>query len=255
MKLQFFGSDDEPLFGAYHPPARGGVSNRAAVLCCPAGHEYFKAHRAFRLLARQLARQGVHVWRFDYYGTGDSAGETGAGDVDRWVQDVRLAISAVMERSPARTVSLVGLRLGATVAALAAARDTRVGRLVLWDPVLSGGRYVDELVGLTEDPQSDAARVKRGGVVTVTGYPWKSEVLGEISKLNLAEVLRGYLGELGIVSSQPLPPEEVDRLSEGSASSTECEVLPDPRAWCTADQEQLVPQPAIRWVTARVAQD
>ena len=45
-------------------------------------------------------------------------------------------------------VSLVGLRFGATIAALACDADTNVDTLVAWDPVVSGRRYSRELKGV-----------------------------------------------------------------------------------------------------------
>ena len=73
MNLHFFGDSDAPLFGAHHP-ARRKSTGKAVVICPPIGHEYGRTHWMLRLLSAQLAREGVHVLRFDYFGTGDSGG-------------------------------------------------------------------------------------------------------------------------------------------------------------------------------------
>ncbi len=75
MKPLFFGNPERPLFGVYHPP-RGTASQppRAVLICAPLGQEYIRTHWTLRLFAKQLNRKGIHVFRMDYEGTGDSAG-------------------------------------------------------------------------------------------------------------------------------------------------------------------------------------
>ena len=55
------------------------------------------------------------------------------------------AIEHIKERASVDRVSLLGLRLGATLALLAASRRVDVERLVLWEPVLDGRTYLEEL--------------------------------------------------------------------------------------------------------------
>lgn len=93
-----------------------------------------------------LSRQGHHVLRFDYYGTGDSAGSVTETLPDTWVGDVKLAAAELLDLSAARSLSLVGLRLGAAVALDACRMGLKARSLVLWEPVLSGKAYLDELV-------------------------------------------------------------------------------------------------------------
>ena len=76
MKPLFFGEANRRLYGVYHPPAK--PSRHAVLLCYPGMQEYNAAHWMFRRLATSLSREGHHVLRFDYYGTGDSDGETDA---------------------------------------------------------------------------------------------------------------------------------------------------------------------------------
>ena len=79
MNPFYFGSSAEPLFGAYHPPGNQVGRNLAVLICPPLGREYLRAHWALRRLADQISRDGGHVLRFDYFATGDSAGDSKGG--------------------------------------------------------------------------------------------------------------------------------------------------------------------------------
>lgn len=139
-----FGPRDGRLFGVFHG-ATGAARGEGIVLCQPIGHEYIRAHRTFRQVAVQLAEAGFPVMRFDYFGCGDSSGDGADGSVPRWIADVHAAIDELRETAGVSTVSLVGLRLGASIAMLAAASRPDVRRVVLWDPVLDGRAYLAEL--------------------------------------------------------------------------------------------------------------
>ena len=138
----FFGGTARSLFGVLHEPAGAGDAE-VVVMCAPLWREAIRAHRVLRQLGVRLAKLGHAVLRFDYSGAGDSAGESEHGDVDVWLEDVAAAIDEVRRRKPAARVTLLGLRFGATLAALAAARRDDVERLVLWEPVVNGTRYLD----------------------------------------------------------------------------------------------------------------
>lgn len=150
MRPLHFGDASAPLFGLYHEPPgapRGGPA-LAVVLLPPAPFEYNMSHWAMRKLAAQLSREGLPVLRFDYSGTGDSAGDPGDGDLERWVADALTACDEVREQSGARALALVGLRLGGTLALDVAARRPDVAEVVAWDPVVQGADYLRELAAL-----------------------------------------------------------------------------------------------------------
>lgn len=146
MKPVYFGSSQFPLFGIYHPPqTRGSAMDGCIVLCYPMAHEYMYVHRAFRQLANRLARTGFHVFRFDYYGFGDSAGDSEESHIEQWIKDISKAIDEIGSLSAASKISLIGLRLGATAAALTAVQRDDIENIVLWEPVINGAKYVEEL--------------------------------------------------------------------------------------------------------------
>ena len=192
MNPLYFGDPERPLYGVYHPPAPG-ANARTGVLICPAdGLEYLPAHWGLVQVARRLTGSGYHVLRFDYYATGDSAGETGQGSVQQWTDDVRTAAGELRDLSGCDELSLLGLRLGALLAASAAIDSAH--ELVLWDPVVRGGEYLQELrdasprllarAGLSSpDPALDAA-----GNEQLLGFPYSPRLREGIEQLDLAEV-------------------------------------------------------------------
>ena len=63
------------LFGWLHSPSPNSSRLDCAVLiCAPLGYEELCAHRALRHWAIALANGGVATLRFDYDGSGNSAG-------------------------------------------------------------------------------------------------------------------------------------------------------------------------------------
>ncbi len=107
---------DVSLVGILHQPEQ--LARDSGVLIVVGGPQYrVGSHRQFVLLARYLAAEGIPVFRFDYRGMGDSAGEVTAFDaID---DDIAAAIDAFMQESPEiRRVVLWGLCDAATASAL-----------------------------------------------------------------------------------------------------------------------------------------
>lgn len=144
----YFGSSAQPLFGVYHPPPPNQAKNIGVVLCYPLGHEYLRGHRAFRQLADMLAESGCHVLRFDYTGTGDSWGELNDTSVEQWQQDIEVAIQELRDMAQVQNISLLGLRFGATLASLITKESLKINKLILWDPIIKGTRYIEDLKAL-----------------------------------------------------------------------------------------------------------
>jgi pimeloyl-ACP methyl ester carboxylesterase len=116
------------------------------VICNQWGAEHINAHRALRQLSRKLSGAGLHVLRFDYFGAGDSAGDKTQADLPGWENDIKSALAELASITGSMRVNLIGLLLGATLAAkVAVSLDRGVNSLVLWDPVVNGRAYLDEL--------------------------------------------------------------------------------------------------------------
>lgn len=139
----WFGPTSAPLFGVVHVPV-GGVARGGVVICPPLGREHLDTYRGLKLLAQRMCGAGFAVLRFDYRGTGDSAGDQGVdGAVDEYLESVGSAVGYLRDCGVER-VTLVGLRVGSLIAATAATMFDGVSGLVLWDPVADGRMFMRE---------------------------------------------------------------------------------------------------------------
>lgn len=187
----FFDSNGQRLFGFLHQPAAASSGPPAAfVMSHPFGEEKLWSHRVFVSMARNLAARGWAVLRFDYTGAGDSSGATSKTSLETHLADLQAAIVQLQEQLPVKRVGMIGLRLGASIAALLAERAAAVdalaavrnGPLVLWEPVLDGESYFQEILRsnlstqmavygkVLENREVLQEKIRGGGVVNVDGY-------------------------------------------------------------------------------------
>jgi pimeloyl-ACP methyl ester carboxylesterase len=209
MRPFFFGRDRR-LYGALHE-ARGAARGVGVLLCYPGVQEYNVTHWAFRRLASLLVRAGFHVLRFDYSCTGDSEGETHDGRVDHWLEDIATAADELKDAAGVRKISLLGLRLGALLAARAVSAGLEVKDLVLWEPVFTGAGYVAELERLDEELLTRKMQRIVWPRVELAGHPFPSSLRAAL------------LGS----SLEPLVPRAASRISfflthHGSAADATC---------------------------------
>ncbi|SAK92606.1 alpha/beta fold hydrolase [Caballeronia ptereochthonis] len=133
------------VFGNRFGWLHAGNGTRGVVLCNTYGHEYVWTYSGMRHLAETLSARGIWVLRFDYHGTGDSAGADCAPDqFASSVDDIEAAIEWFRNATGIGHLTLCGFRVGAAFALEAALRKP-VDELVLLAPVASGRIYMREL--------------------------------------------------------------------------------------------------------------
>src|SRR4051794_15257134 len=182
----WFGPKSRPLHGWVSRPA-GGSARGGAVLCPPMGEEGRAAHRTFRRLAEQLAAVGILALRFDYDGTGDSAGlQDDPERVAAWLESVDAARQYLLDLG-APTVAAVGMRLGATLAAVRSAAGPPFASLVCWDPCLSGRTFLREgeaLYGFGET----ALTVPDDGLRHTPGFQYDAATATALRAVDLGKI-------------------------------------------------------------------
>jgi alpha-beta hydrolase superfamily lysophospholipase len=160
---------DDGCFGWFHPPAAGAATGRGVVLCPPFGYDAICTGRGWRALAEMLASAGLPVLRFDYPGTGDSAGDEQPGLPRAWIASIGAAGEWLRAAAGAREVALCGFRLGADLAAAAAASSPRqVSALALLAPVGSGRAWRRQL--MLAAAAGEEAAAASSGWLEVAGF-------------------------------------------------------------------------------------
>lgn len=256
----FFGRASRRKFGCYDRPVAGPFRQTAIVLAYPFGHEYVRAHRPYRRLARALTEVGFPVLRFDYSGCGDSAGGDELASLEVWTQDVTEAIDAIHARCSAASLCLIGGRLGAAIALRVAAEREDVRSLVLWDPVVSGPDYVRSLEREHREMLAQA-HVTEGdapghGATEILGFLLPDRVRKELNEsLDMLQVPPGIVGDVLLVDSNGngATDELERRLAErGAAVVREHAAGEQPWAWGADVARAVLPVNAIESIVSWV---
>lgn len=207
----FFENGAYRLFGVLHRPV-GAPSGAGWVFCHPFAEEKLWAQRVYVAFARTLASRGAWVLRFDAMGNGDSEGAFSAASVETMLSDIECAIRLLVRSSGiSQGIGLLGLRFGATLAALAAERSPNVGQLVLWEPVVDGAKYMQELLRVNLTTQTAVYKeirhnrevlvrmMREGSTVNIDGYELAYPCYDQASAANLVAEKKRFAGQNLIV--------------------------------------------------------
>ncbi len=255
----FFGSSRRRLFGVYTPAVELEAPPGAVVLCQPWGTEYIHAHRAIVRLGEALSRTRFHVLRFDYYGSGDSGGDFAEVDLEGWRSDIRTAADECLSMSGASRVSLVGLRIGANLAADVARDLADLDALVVWNPIVDGAAYASVTTpARRRDPVGLRPRRRPAShgpdIVKVLGSPLGEELAAELRQVGLAPILQaGAERTLIVGSGEPADRAALRRtLSDRSGPTLDYVENDDVPAWLDGHPGYALPISTIdtirRWL-------
>lgn len=219
MHPYFFGDSDRQLYGVYDPPRSHSHNDEGVLLCYPMGQEYMRSHWASRQLVNQLCRAGMHCMRFDYYGTGDSAGTVADTDLRQWQSDVNTAIREFKDISGISRISLVGLRFGAALAATVPSSAQKIEKLVLWDPVVSGTTYINNLRNMhaayldkARHLHPNRAAGKLADMEELLGFRFSDKLIAEIEAVKLLNTNQFSAAKIFLVVSEQQ--QEYEQLKE-----------------------------------------
>jgi len=256
-----FGPPERRLFGCLHVPGAGRAS-RGVVLCHPFGHEAIQFHRALGQLALHLAGAGLAVLRFDAGGCGDSAGTSEDVRLGSWVHDISAAVDELLWRQPdLRRVDLVGLRLGGTLACLAAARRGDIERLALWDAVPTGRAHLEQLTARHRRlvrmahvlPTTDD---ERDGPRQLLGFALAQELVDELAALDPSHLDRRPAARVLLLTSHPdADPSPLRERLVALGAAVDEQRQPAPALWELQEDfgRQLVPFALLQSIVAWLA--
>jgi pimeloyl-ACP methyl ester carboxylesterase len=220
-------------------------------VCQPIAHEYINCHRALRQLATRLCDAGFPVLRFDYYGCGDSSGSSDEGGIPQWQEDTLTAVSEVRRRTGLAQVCLLGLRLGGTLAMMAAGEQGDLASMILWDPVVSGKSYLEEL----QCQQKEALRFrhkpnsgwKSTSAIEVFGFAWPAFLCADLENIDLLASAHNPAKNVLVVQTDAMAGDALINHLRQIEACVEFQRLEAPQIWLpTADGSLLVPGPVLQ---------
>jgi pimeloyl-ACP methyl ester carboxylesterase len=227
------------------------------------GQEYIRSHRAFLQLARLLSSTGFHVLRFDFYGCGDSEGDFSQGSIKQWIADVSVAVDEMRGRCDADRICLIGLRLGGALAVMAGAERGDIESIALWNPVVEGRAYLEELASLHEQwlygsfakPRLNS---KGRNNHEVLGFLLTDSMTGELQSIDLLRLQEKPAKKMYIVESSLVTgSEHLKKHLMSMSVELGYEHVPASKIWIKSDDESnkgLVPMAVLQKIAAWVSE-
>jgi uncharacterized protein len=255
----FYFGEDQALFGLYHAPQPDQNRDTAVLLCASMGQEYIRAHRANRQLAVRLARAGFPTMRFDYYASGDSAGDDNQVSITRWQADISTAITELKRRSGVGQVSLMGMRIGATLASIVGEQRGDIARLVAWEPLISGNDFIEDLIERHEEslryflnkPAAESQKEKR---TELLGFAFTQSLFDELRQIDLLALRRKPAQSVLVIERQAQAQvASFQAYLESLGAVSHYQIVESPRIWAEDPDKALVPQQVLQtimnWMT------
>jgi len=174
--------------GWLHLPQTHSPLLATIVFCQPLGREARNAHRSIWLLANRLASSGFAVLRYDHLGTGESLPLPDEVDAwQQWLRGVEKAVEFAQAATNAGTLVLGGVRMGASLAAIAATR-VHADALLLLAPVIKGRPWLRELQFATALLRGHSPGNDAGLGLNADGLWLSPQTLESMAKLDLGEL-------------------------------------------------------------------
>ena len=178
------------------------------------GWEDVCSYRPLRFLARTFAAEGIPAMRFDLPGTGDSSGDArDSGLFDAWIQSVGDAAAELRAASGVEEVAVVGVRTGAMLALIAAARGANLQDLILWAPAATGRAMLREFhafskLARAEYANSDPSPPQPIPGLEIGGFLIAPETLSALETLDLSALPTMHGRRVLVLSRDDLPADQ-----------------------------------------------
>jgi alpha/beta superfamily hydrolase len=175
-----------------HSAATGRPRKTGIVICPSVALEYERCYRGLGILAQHLAASGFETLRFDYSCTGDSFGFAPDALIEHWAEDVAEAARELQQLANLPRIALLGMRLGALIAARALQHGARAQSLFCWDPPVTGAQWLDEMRALNRAHYAKKNRYRTPDYQLVPptdallGMPMSPQLIDGIAGLELA---------------------------------------------------------------------
>ncbi|WP_139492426.1 alpha/beta hydrolase [Brevibacillus dissolubilis] len=189
-------SNDIELAATWHLPVHrpeGDGKFPVIVICHGFVGNRIGVNRLFVKAARYFASQGIAVLRFDYEGCGESDGEYGTYGMERFLEQTRHVIDYVWThpKIDQERFFLLGHSLGGAIAALTAARDERINKLLMWAAVGHPHRDLVRIVG-----EEEVEKLETQKAIDHLGYELQAEFFDSLIDYHPLKEVQAYAGDV-----------------------------------------------------------
>jgi pimeloyl-ACP methyl ester carboxylesterase len=142
-ELYYLDIKNKSLFVHEHIPEE--INYAPFIFLNPIFDEKKRSQKFYAETARGFCKYGVPVIRFDYFGTGDSAGHLYEMRISENLNAIKILIEIFQAKYQANRINLLGLRIGGDlVLELAEEIQENIDTLIVIEPIINGKRYLTE---------------------------------------------------------------------------------------------------------------
>lgn len=191
-----FYNQEQQINGILHSPTHCDASCPAVAFFHGFTGTKVEPHRIFVKTARELAAIGFYVLRFDFRGSGDSAGNFSEMTIGGEVSDAIKSIDVLtaMPGVDAERIGILGLSMGGCVAAFVSGQDTRVKSTVMWAPLSDDppDRKNEILERVKNPPTPEELALANPNIVGKAFYE-------ELPKISPSATIQAFTGALLVI--------------------------------------------------------
>lgn len=205
----FYNDEGQYLYGCSYLP-KANASDVGILIVPPVGHERLRCYRECVSLARELARNGYLVLRFDYRGEGESEGKFEESDVETRLEDIASATKELRNRADVTCLYFIGFRLGGVFSLIASSR-LGCNHVIFIEPIFDIKKYVQNMIrahiitvkGYFPDIQlkSDAIikKLQRGDTISIYGFYVSERYFQQLENIPLEAIAEKFEGHSCII--------------------------------------------------------
>lgn len=196
----WLGESDRQLYAALHRPGLSDAE-RGVLLVPPLLHEQPRSRRFITEVASAFAALGIAALRFDFYGTGDSCGRSDELRLSTMHEDMHRASTALRSHTGVSKLAIIAWRAGGLVAWDWLRNGGSASELILWEPILEGRAWLDDLVRADAIERCSPDRYTGSRPIVADSSD------GQLMGYAVAPELRDAMAQLAMTSeSAPLKP-------------------------------------------------
>jgi len=203
---------DRPVYCVKYLPEKDHDKRLGVILCKPIWGERIRTHRIFTNLGRMLRSEGFTVITCDYYGDGNSGGDTLDLNFFGMVEDLEALYRYLERKYHLEEFALVGLRIGANCAIEAEKRIPGLSQMILFEPIPNLIEYLKQ--GLRSNLSTQMAahkkiiknretliqEIKSGIPVNMDGFLIGKELWESFERASPLNVNSEFSGEVTFIS-------------------------------------------------------